>query len=147
MTSKEIIIYTAGLFDGEGTVSLSKSRENKYGFRYSSVSLSSTTPELIQFMKENFGGCICIQKKTKPNHSQSYNWRIGRNASLNFLITISPYIKEPSKIYRTNLIISEYKKLTPRNGRYSQEMILKKKDFESRFFNINPPSRGIHLIP
>ena len=42
---------------------------------------------------------------------------------------------EPSKVYRANLIVNEYNKLTPRNGKYTDEMKANKRDFEYRFFH------------
>jgi hypothetical protein len=49
---------------------------------------------------------------------------------------IIPYIKEPKKISRINYIINNYKKVTPRNGKYSQEMAIVKLNFEKEFFEI-----------
>jgi hypothetical protein len=51
------------------------------------------------------------------------------------LTLILPYMKEPSKIYRGNLILSDYKLVTPRNGKYSEQQQIAKKFFEYKFFH------------
>jgi len=34
------------------------------------------------------------------------------------------------------MILNEYKKLTPRNGRYSEELLKQKEEFQVRFMSI-----------
>ena len=74
-------------------------------------------------------------KVYKENHKQSWHWTLVGNKVLNLLPKILPYMLEPSKVYRANLLVSEYNKLTPRNGKYTDEMKSSKRDFEYRFFH------------
>lgn len=60
--------------------------------------------------------------------------------NLSYTAGILPYMKEPEKIKRAQLIVNEYKQLTPRNGKYSKEQLSKKLNFEERFFH---PSASI----
>jgi hypothetical protein len=123
-------IYAAGLFDGEGTVGLS----NYVRFRYPTVSLASTTKGLIDFMKDTFGGTICSKRKYKKKHSPSWHWHLDWQRAIVFLTEIVPYMKEPEKVRRANLLIHGYTAVTPRNGRYTPEQVIAKRDFERRFF-------------
>lgn len=50
---------------------------------------------------------------------------------------IEPYLVITQKKLRAKLILTEYKALTPRNGRYSPELLKAKEDFYQRFISIN----------
>lgn len=130
------LAYTAGLMDGEGTVTLIKSHSTDR-YRYPNVSITSTTHELIEFLVDNFGGLARAQKTYKEHHKQSWSWLIRGDKAIEMLELLVPYMKEPEKIRRANLIIEKYKSVTPRNGRYSTEMHLAKLAFEAEFFSGN----------
>jgi len=124
--------YAAGLFDGEGTVTLSK--RHKTSKRVPYLELSNTSVELLLFMKTTFGGCICTHKKTKKHHTQARSWRCTHNAAISCLKKLLPYLREPEKIRRATLIAKEYKHVTVRNGKYSLAQHTAKTAFEARFF-------------
>jgi len=127
------ILYTSGLFDGEGTITLT--RKNK--FRIPVASVTSTTKELLNFLKENFGGTICERKtKQKENHSKSWKWQINSQQAIDFIKRISPYLKEPKKRARAYFLINNYQSVTQRNGKYNEEQLAKKIEFEVNFFEL-----------
>lgn len=128
----EHFIYAAGLFDGEGTVTLSKSSSNRH--RVPTVSIASTSYELIKFLQETFGGAVCKHKPYKAHHSQSWSWRLVYHKAIEFLRNILPYMKEEKKRSRALLLVNEYQKLTKRNGKYSEKQLLARLDLEHRFF-------------
>lgn len=125
--------YAAGLFDGEGTVTLSKKHKTDI-FRVPTVSMSSTSYELLLFLKENYGGSISKHKTYKSHHKQSWSWKLVYNSALSFLKQILPYMREVEKIRRAKLLLNEYKLLTPRNGKYSKQQKEAKHLFETNFF-------------
>lgn len=133
MTENEINLYTAGLFDGEGTITMFKNCSADI-YRTPAVSLTSTTYELLAFLKEHFGGHISKQKTYKEHHKAAWTWKLIYNNALTFVEKILPFMKEPEKRRRALLLLNEYKSLTPRNGRYTQEQLTKKLEFENRFF-------------
>lgn len=126
--------YAAGLMDGEGTITLSYSHKEKK-YRTPIVSVSSTTYELLEFMQQSYGGHISKHKVYKDHHKQSWSWKIPYNQALLMLEKILPFMKEPTKIYRANLLLTQYKDLTPRNGKYTPEMHEAKLAFEHSFFH------------
>ena len=126
-------VYAAGLFDGEGTVTLIKQGKLSK-FKAPTVSLTSTTYELIKFMKDNYGGHIRNQKVYKEHHKKAYCWQLRYNNALEFLTKLNPYIKEPAKKKRIELLINKYKKVTKSNGKYSEQEAIKKHAFEEEFF-------------
>lgn len=125
-------IYTAGLFDGEGTVTLATANGK---FRYPVVSVSSTTYSLLEFLQNNYGGHISKHKTYKAHHMQSWSWKTTHNSALLFLEKILNYLKEPEKQRRALLLTQRYKKVTRRNGRYSKKQQEEKLAFEYQFFH------------
>lgn len=134
MIDVELIAYTAGLIDGEGTVGLVRNRKQD-PYRRPYISVSSTTYEMMTFLKEHYDGYIINQKTYKAHHKQAWMWRLPDTKSLALLKQILPYLIEPEKRWRATLIVEEYKSVTPRNGHYTEEQKLKKEDFEYRFFH------------
>lgn len=129
---KEDLYYTAGLIDGEGTITLSKSHKNSH--RAPVVSVSSTTPELLSYLKEIFGGHISKHKTYKEHHKPSWSWKLTYNHAYKFIEQLTPYLKEPDKKRRAQMILLNYKELTPRNGKYTSKMLAEKMKFEELFF-------------
>lgn len=126
--------YTAGLIDGEGSITLAK-----YGrFRFPLVSVSSTTLGFLEFLKTQHGGYISKKsRKAKEHHKTGYAWSVQRDKALVVLERVALYLLEPEKKRRADLILSRYKGVTPRNGRYSAEMESAKFEFEKEFFSTN----------
>lgn len=129
-------IYMAGLLDGEGTIGISRS-DTKGRFRAPYISVTSTTPEIITWLHENFGGTVSKHKIYQDHHKQSWSWRL-RNVPqvMTLLENVLPYMLEPEKIRRGRMLLDEYKVVTPRNGKYSSDMLTKKLEFESRFLGL-----------
>lgn len=125
--------YIAGIIDGEGSICLTRNRLNE--FRSPSVTVASTTYELIEYLKNKIGGVVSIKAKEKDNYKQSWIWCIRTNLALELLEEIQNYLLVPEKKYRANLLTSKYKQVTPRNGKYSEEKLKEKLAFEEEFFN------------
>ena len=126
--------YTAGLIDGEGTITMSRNKSTDK-FRHPVVSMSSTTYGLLQFLKDNYGGVICKQKTYNVKHKQAWSWRITHNTAIDCLLRVEKYLLEPEKKRRSIIITKVYKNITHRNGKYNNEEIRIKKDFENNFLN------------
>lgn len=131
---KAILAYTAGLIDGEGSVTLLRSKKSDK-FRHPVVSLTSTSRELIDFLTSEFGGTVKNQKVYKSHHKTSWVWTLRWNSAIDFLERIRPFMKESSKCKRADLLINSYKDNTNRNGKYTQEQIEKKLEFETAFLS------------
>jgi len=126
------LAYLAGLLDGEGSVLLTRNSK-KAMWRWPQLSIASTTFELLDWCKINFGGSICSHKTYKSHHKPHWSWRLQGNNALKVLSLILPYMKEPSKVLRARMLVEEYPELTSKNGKYSSDQILAKQEFETRF--------------
>jgi hypothetical protein len=69
-------------------------------------------------------------------HKDCYSYVLRRDDAINLIKEIYPYLIIESKKKRAKLILEKYKALTPRNGRYSDEMLKAKEDFYNEFINI-----------
>ncbi len=101
---KEILIYTAGLFDGEGSIIIQRAKPNsKLGQKspvyWLSVSIGMTDKETIMWLKKTFGGNITpeILVNWRPSRKPYFHWRITSRQALGFLESILPYLRSKQK--------------------------------------------------
>lgn len=128
-------IYMAGLLDGEGTIGIARTRATAQ-YRYPYISVTSTTPEIIRWLEDNFAGRSCAQSVRNENWKPSWSWRVTKWDDIQTILTnVLPYMLEPEKIRRGNLLLNEYRTITPRNGKYTDEQRERKLDFEARFLS------------
>lgn len=128
--------YIAGIIDGEGSIMLQRFHTNQYPAPC--VSIASTTIELLTWLKDTIGYGVIIKKKNynPEKHKLSYSFVIKQNNAIKLLEDIYPYLIIESKRKRADMIITQYKALTPRNGRYSDELLAKKEMFYEEFINV-----------
>lgn len=125
--------YVAGIIDGEGTISLEKDKE----FRHPTISVASCTLAILQEIQRICDGGVIASKRTyKAGHSPSWKWSIHYQRAIAILEEVTPFLKEPKKKARAELILKDYTRLTPRNGRYTDELCAAKHEFEDAFFAI-----------
>lgn len=129
--------YAAGLIDGEGSVLLTKHHHGIY--RCPSVSMTSTTPALTEFMKRHFGGSIRHQKVYKPHHKAAQVWSVLYDDALRCLELVRPFMLEPEKCRRTDLLLNRYKSVVRRNGKYDEIEKEERLRFEDDFFLESKP--------
>ena len=126
--------YLAGIIDGEGTVTLTRKHRNEN--RQLALTISNTEKPLLDYIITTVGAGKITRKRTeKAHHTASYTYAIYNRQALTLLEQITSYLRT-YKAKRAALILSEYLKVTPRNGKYSQEMLIKRKLFESAVLGI-----------
>ena len=126
--------YIAALIDGEGTIGLG--RHNKSEYRRPGVEIANTDFELLKWSENLIGAGQIIRKRTyNKKHAIGFCYRICSRQALNLLIQISPYLRT-YKRKRAELVLKNYIKLTPRNGKYSPKMLLQKEKFIKSFFAV-----------
>jgi hypothetical protein len=124
--------YIAGIIDGEGSIMLSMINRGKT--RAPVISVSSADRELLDWLQATTGiGHISSKPARKESHRDSWDWKASHNAALDLLEVVLPYLRIARKRIRAQLLVTEYKTLTPRNGKYTPEMLLAKEEFVSRF--------------
>lgn len=132
--SKIDAAYIAGLVDGEGTVTLCRKHKNEN--RQLAVSISNTEREVLQYVLQRVGaGKITGKKTAKSHHTPSFTYAIYNRQALNLLEQLNPYLRTYKK-QRAHLILMNYLKLTPRNGKYGNELLAYRHAFEEALLGI-----------
>ena len=132
--SKSDAAYIAGLIDGEGSVSLVRKHKNEN--RQLGLSISSTEIQLLEFVKAATGvGKITTKKVSQPHHTPSFAYAVYNRQALSILEQILPFLKS-YKRKRAELIVANYLSLTPRNGKYSKDLLARKLDFEKAVLSL-----------
>ncbi|SMB85209.1 LAGLIDADG-like domain-containing protein [Desulfonispora thiosulfatigenes DSM 11270] len=131
------IAYIAGIIDGEGTITLTTHKKGCYPSP--TITVASSDYELISWLKKTINAGQIIKKKNynPDKHKDSWSYVLKYNNVLTLLEYIEPYLVIVNKKKRAELILNEYKKLTPRNGRYSEETLNQKGLFYKKFMELN----------
>jgi len=126
--------YIGGLVDGEGTVTLS--RRHRSENRQLVISISNTERQLLEYVLNSVGAGKITGKRTyQSHHTPSYTYTISNRQALALLNQIFPYMKT-YKTRRSDIILRDYIRLTPRNGRYTPEIKQARDDFEHNVMKI-----------
>lgn len=130
--SREDYAWAAGLLDGDGCITLGKNGR----FRRPEVVVDSTDLEILHEMRRIFGGgCISKKAKVQGHHRQAWHWRVnGSDCVLALLSAVVAYMRCPSKRDRAQFLLTHWRSVTPRNGKYTEEQVQAKLAFETEFF-------------
>jgi hypothetical protein len=134
--SPDIAAYLAGLIDGEGTITLSRRHSNEC--RQLVVSIVSTERELLQWVLDaGAAGKVTRKRTVSENHAPSFTFSVSNRQALTLLGQVAPWLRT-YKRRRASLALKHYVSVTPRNGRYNQELRAAKTAFEADFLAIRP---------
>ena len=89
------VAYTAGLFDGEGCISISV---NRMGMLGTQIYLVNTNKEILEWLRDTTGiGSVTIHHSYSikyPNQKISYSWHVySQDKIRDFLEIIQPFLK------------------------------------------------------
>ena len=82
------IPYVAGIVDGEGSIGFGKTR----GTIFPRVFVTNTNLDLLNALKDQFGGDINPLSLRKENWAQGYTWRLSWTKAVEFIRRIEPYL-------------------------------------------------------
>ncbi|MGC2517857.1 MAG: LAGLIDADG family homing endonuclease [Burkholderiales bacterium] len=133
--------YLGGLVDGEGTVTLTAQHRNEN--RRLVLSISNTELPLLEFVRRIVGaGHITTKRTYSEKHSPSFTYQINGRQALSLLAQIAPYLRT-YKSKRAKLVLRDYVRLTPRNGKYTQKMKRQREEFERQLLGVLPAQRSL----
>lgn len=95
------------------------------------ISVASTDLELLLYLKTTIGkGVITSKKNYLPEiHTDSFVYTIKRRNALKLMSQIIPFLRIEKKRKRAEYIISNYDKVTLRNGKYNKKQLVQKEMF------------------
>jgi len=124
--------YVAGIIDGEGTITLTRTHRGEN--RRPVISISSTERPLLSYVRQVVdAGRITNKMRTREHHSPSYAFTLSSRKALALFSQVSPFL-QTYKAGRARLLLEEYLQVTPRNGRYTATQRDRRAAFEIRFF-------------
>lgn len=133
--------YLAGIIDGEGSISISRSGKNR-GCNASRLMLvltiTSTSKNLLEYCKAvTEGGQITMKRKVTSNHRACYEWRIRNHNAGRILFLIIPYLL--LKKDQALLAIKFVETIRPRGGSIplSVEIQVYREDCRSEIMKMN----------
>jgi LAGLIDADG-like domain len=110
--------YIAGLIDGEGSIGLL--RRHRGDQRQLVISIPNTERQLLEFVLLVAGAGKITRKRVQSEaHTASFAYTISNQQALDLLRQIRPYLRS-YKVARAETILTDYLRLTPRNGKYDQ---------------------------
>lgn len=120
--------YVAGFFDGEGSLGITRTiAHGKYVGYHGVIQISQTNFEVLEFIKEEWGGTLDITKRKNEKSYWKKCWRLrmGGKKIYKFLKDILPYliVKRPqAELY---LKFQPFNRVggLPDKPRYTQEEI------------------------
>jgi hypothetical protein len=112
--------YLAGLIDGEGSITLTR-RHRKENRQLAIVG----------------AGRITRKRTYKEHHKPSGEYRVENRQALDLIRQIAPYLLT-YKVHPADLVLSDYVRLTPRNGYYTPDIVRKRDAFIQKFLSLNP---------
>ncbi len=137
--------YLAGLIDGEGTVTLS--RKHASDMRQLVVSISNTELPILEFALLSVGARKLTNKCTsKAHHTPSYTYALWNRQALALLAQVEPHMRA-YKRERARLVLKDYVRLTPRNGRYTDAMRTERRIFEDSLLRLQARKKKEPLQP
>ena len=126
--------YLAGIIDGEGTITLSRRHAGDH--RQLVVSVSSTERCILEWILGTVAaGKITGKRTTSPRHSAGYTYAICNRQALDLLAQVVCHLHS-YKRKRADLILRQYLELTPRNGRYTADLLRRRSEFETELLGI-----------
>lgn len=138
--SPETAAYLAGLVDGEGTITLSAEHRGEH--RRIVVSVSNTDRALLESVREQVGAGRITGKRTySERHTPSYAYRVTNRQALDLLAQIAGYLRT-YRAKRAAMALKRYLPLTPRNGKYTPEVLHMREEFVREFLAIGPGPRN-----
>ncbi len=130
------LAYYAGLFDGEGCITLHPTQISSPNQRHTyflSVHLTSVNEWVVQQLQFDFGGNI-ITYEGGGKRNTAYRWVITRNKAGDFLTSVLPYLRLKKQRAEIGLQFHSHKK---RGGHKTQEYIDFEKDYKENFLVLN----------
>ena len=97
ITGEALLAYSAGIIDGEGTITLVGYKGRYKGQLSKSVKyqiciiVTHTDSNLVNFLKVNFGG-VLTKLKIRPGCRQTWRWHISSRKAAKLLFDLKPYL-------------------------------------------------------
>lgn len=131
--------YISGFFDADGSITVTKVNKEKQ--KTLQISFSNNEYDILEkirlFILDNINvkGSINKKKIYKETHNQSFELKYVYQNAHKVSLKIKSFHKK--KMHRIK-VYNEIQKITPRNGKYSEELLNQRNKLIEEFFNATP---------
>lgn len=124
--------YLAGLFDGEGTFTISNSppRNGSPSYAFREVYVTNTNLEVLEWLKSKLGGTIRITRHSGKGWKDVYKWHAGAKQHYYVVKNILPFLIIKKK--QAELILKFIKLKDKQNASKRGRKGLTKSEWEKR---------------
>lgn len=134
------ISYISGFFDADGYVTIGKINPTDIA-KSPTVGFTNTYISILEEIKNYFDsigikGSISSKTSKKENHARGYDLKYRRDSALKVANLLKSF--HPKKKHRLFLLLSDYKSVVKRNGKYTSDQLKELSEFESKFFTQFP---------
>ena len=137
--------YIAGFLDADGSVSLEKRGIGENWSRSPSAKFYNCDKGILEAIQKKYPlGRLNATKPKKANHNVSYVLGYMGDSALEILEQVLPHMLHGKKVERTRLIIEGYKRLTPRNGKYTEDQIKEKLELVEQVMGMTMRGNGAY---
>ncbi|HVB98590.1 MAG TPA: hypothetical protein VNJ12_04565 [Candidatus Dormibacteraeota bacterium] len=117
----ETAAYFAGLFDGEGYITVYPGRPDHSAVLY--AGMGSTDLSVLDLLKRTFGGCLTRPRiSSRASRRISREWKITNEGAADFLRAIYPYLRIKK---RQAALAFKFRKMMSQNFRSRDEHRMK----------------------
>ena len=105
------LAYMAGLFDGEGYISIRyQMQKDKYDTYSLMLGVNMVDSEPVELFSKSFGGKVNLRHSKNKNWRPQYRWRIESDKAVYFLKIMSPYLRLKREKAELALLFQENKR-------------------------------------
>lgn len=120
------IAWVAGLFEGEGSFGIYGEKKSK------KIEITSTDLDVLEKVKEEFGGNIHQEKSRNPKWKIAYKWYLGVKDSVDFILRIYPYLGKRRQERADKYLLLNEEMIKRRNERILEVQTMRRKVSELR---------------
>jgi len=117
-----VIAYIAGLFDGEGHITLYRSNSETWKRRFPryeiQIGVTNNDRNVIYWLKKLYGGSIRERFRDHPRWKTCYNWKLSSNQATDFLKKIRKYLRIKGE--RADIVIEFQERRKRKKNRFAQ---------------------------
>jgi hypothetical protein len=133
----EILAYTAGLLDGEGSMGIRRNRpqQGRFAPAYTpNVQCKMCDEEPIRFLYEHYGGCFRDKDVVKQSGRTVYQWTLNGWKGGKFLEILLPFLKIPRRIKNAKAAIALMKLQEARGNVGSTPLSPEEREIRDRLY-------------
>lgn len=143
----EELAYIAGLFDGEGTITIIARTQPARGYELLASMTVAKADDTLAELKKVFGGMLYRPKSTPSGRPTStIRWQVRADEAHRFLKTVFPHLRIKVEEARIGIEFHEmYRDLSPgrgRNRRIPEIALQKGEEYKRRMHASRPPKGG-----